>query len=73
FCYASSTFGRMVGVMKGIPSVVHDFDTQIYFPYPLYGILGTFEKLATREWPADPAGASHTGKPIVPRSRAVPT
>ncbi|MGH8771433.1 MAG: glycosyltransferase family 4 protein, partial [Burkholderiales bacterium] len=36
FCYASSTFGRMVGVMKGIPSVVHDFDTQIYFPYPLY-------------------------------------
>lgn len=36
FCYAASTFGRMVGAVKGIPTVVHDFDTQIYFPYPLY-------------------------------------
>ena len=36
FCYASSTFGRMVGALLGIPTVIHDFDTQIYFPYPLY-------------------------------------
>ncbi len=36
FCYAASTFGRLVGAAKGIPTVVHDFDTQIYFPYPLY-------------------------------------
>lgn len=36
FCYASSTFGRLVGVAKGIPTVIHDFDTQVYFPYPLY-------------------------------------
>jgi glycosyltransferase involved in cell wall biosynthesis len=36
FCYAASTFGRMVGVAKGIPTVIHDFDTQVYYPYPLY-------------------------------------
>ena len=36
FCYASSTFGRMVGVANGVPTVIQDFDTQVYFPYPLY-------------------------------------
>jgi glycosyltransferase involved in cell wall biosynthesis len=36
FCYAASTFGRIAGKMNGIPTVVHDFDTQIYFPYPTY-------------------------------------
>jgi glycosyltransferase involved in cell wall biosynthesis len=36
FCYASSTFGRLVGRWLGLPTVVHDFDTQIYFPYPFY-------------------------------------
>jgi hypothetical protein len=36
FCYASSTFGRLVRVLTGIPAIIHDFDTQIYFPYPLY-------------------------------------
>jgi glycosyltransferase involved in cell wall biosynthesis len=36
YCYASSTFGRMVSAAKGLPAVVHDFDTQIYFPYPFY-------------------------------------
>ena len=36
YCYASSTFGRIVGSALGIPTVIHDFDTQIYFPYPLY-------------------------------------
>jgi glycosyltransferase involved in cell wall biosynthesis len=36
FCYAASTFGRMVGVANSIPTVVHDFDTQIYYPYPWY-------------------------------------
>jgi len=36
YCYASSSFGRLVGALLGIPTVIHDFDTQIYFPYPLY-------------------------------------
>lgn len=36
FCYASSTFGRIVGAVLGVPTIIHDFDTQIYFPYPLY-------------------------------------
>ena len=36
FCYASSTFGRIVGTVVGVPTIIHDFDTQIYFPYPLY-------------------------------------
>lgn len=36
FCYAASTFGRIVGRVRGVPTVIHDFDTQIYFPYPTY-------------------------------------
>jgi len=36
FCYASSTFGRIVAALTGIPAIIHDFDTQIYFPYPMY-------------------------------------
>lgn len=36
FCYASSTFGRLVSKLTGIPAIIHDFDTQIYFPYPAY-------------------------------------
>jgi hypothetical protein len=36
FCYAASTFGRLIGRAKGIPTVIHDFDTQVYFPYPAY-------------------------------------
>ena len=36
YCYASSTAGRLVGRWRGIPTVIHDFDTQVYFPYPLY-------------------------------------
>lgn len=36
FCYAASTFGRLVGRSLGLPAVIHDFDTQIYFPYPFY-------------------------------------
>ena len=36
FCYAASTFGRIVGAALNIPTVIHDFDTQIYFPYPMY-------------------------------------
>jgi glycosyltransferase involved in cell wall biosynthesis len=36
FCYSASTFGRVVGIMNGVPTVIHDFDTQVYFPYPFY-------------------------------------
>jgi glycosyltransferase involved in cell wall biosynthesis len=36
FCYAASTFGRIVGALRGIPTVIHDFDTQVYFGYPQY-------------------------------------
>jgi len=36
FCYAASTFGRLVGAFRGIPTIIHDFDTQVYFPYPMY-------------------------------------
>jgi glycosyltransferase involved in cell wall biosynthesis len=35
-CYASSTFGRLAGWLKGIPTVIHDYDTEVYFPYPAY-------------------------------------
>jgi len=36
FCYQASTYGRILSALTGIPAVVHDFDTQVYFPYPLY-------------------------------------
>jgi glycosyltransferase involved in cell wall biosynthesis len=36
FCYAASTFGRLVGRLRGVPTVIQDFDTQVYFPYPPY-------------------------------------
>lgn len=35
-CYASSTFGRLAGLIKGIPTIIHDYDTEVYFPYPSY-------------------------------------
>ena len=35
-CYASSTFGRIVGLIAGVPSIIHDYDTEVYFPYPSY-------------------------------------
>ena len=35
-CYASSTFGRLAGLMAGIPTIIHDYDTEVYFPYPSY-------------------------------------
>ena len=35
-CYASSTFGRLAGLLTGIPTIIHDYDTEVYFPYPSY-------------------------------------
>lgn len=36
FCYAASTLGRVVGALRGIPTIVQDFETSTYFSYPLY-------------------------------------
>lgn len=35
-CYASSTFGRLASLLTGIPAIIHDYDTEVYFPYPSY-------------------------------------
>lgn len=35
-CYAASTFGRIISLFTGIPAIIHDYDTQAYFPYPWY-------------------------------------
>jgi glycosyltransferase involved in cell wall biosynthesis len=35
-CYGASTFGRLAGLITGVPAVIHDYDTEIYFPYPWY-------------------------------------
>lgn len=35
-CYAASTFGRIISLFTGIPAIIHDYDTQVYFPYPWY-------------------------------------
>lgn len=43
FCHASSTFGRIVAAITGIPTVIHDFDSEVYFPSP--GYLGAVDRL----------------------------
>jgi glycosyltransferase involved in cell wall biosynthesis len=35
-CYGASTFGRLASALTGVPVVVHDYDTEVYFPYPWY-------------------------------------
>lgn len=35
-CYGASIFGRLAGLMTGVPCILHDYDTAIYFPYPPY-------------------------------------
>ncbi|HEU4699655.1 MAG TPA: glycosyltransferase family 4 protein, partial [Gemmatimonadales bacterium] len=46
FCHASSTFGRIVAAMTGVPTVVHDFDSEVYFPSPAY--LDVVDRLLAR-------------------------
>ncbi len=29
-----STFGRLAGHLTGVPTLIHDYDTEVYFPYP---------------------------------------
>src|ERR1043165_6059668 len=38
-CYGASTFGRLASALTGVPVVVHDYDTEVYFPYPWYHSL----------------------------------
>lgn len=42
-CYGASTFGRLAGLLTGVPAIIHDYDTEIYFPYPWY--LGLADRL----------------------------
>jgi len=46
FCYASSTYGRIIGGLTGIPTIIQDNETQTYFPYPLY--LKIFDRILAR-------------------------
>jgi glycosyltransferase involved in cell wall biosynthesis len=48
-CYGASTFGRLANVVSKVPTIIHDYDTEVYFPYPWY------------LWAADKALASRTG------------
>jgi glycosyltransferase involved in cell wall biosynthesis len=49
-CYGASTFGRLAGLLTGIPSIIHDYDTEVYFPYPWY--LGLADRMLARMTPA---------------------
>src|ERR1041384_6787221 len=53
-CYGASTFGRLASALTGVPAVIHDYDTEVYFPYPWYLRL------------ADRALASRTDRAIAP-------
>jgi glycosyltransferase involved in cell wall biosynthesis len=35
-CYAASSFGRLASLLTGVPCIIHDYDTAVYFPYPMY-------------------------------------
>lgn len=35
-CYGASTFGRVANLFTGVPTIIHDYDTEVYFPYPWY-------------------------------------
>ncbi len=35
-CYGASTFGRLANLITGVPAIIHDYDTEVYFPYPWY-------------------------------------
>ena len=32
-CYGTSTYGRIAGRLTNVPCVIHDYDTDFYFPY----------------------------------------
>jgi glycosyltransferase involved in cell wall biosynthesis len=42
-CYGASTFGRLAGLLTSVPCIIHDYDTEVYFPYPWY--LGLADRL----------------------------
>ena len=42
-CYGASTFGRLAGLYTGVPAIIHDYDTEVYFPYPWY--LGIVDRV----------------------------
>ncbi len=35
-CYGTATYGRMASWITGVPSIIHDYDTDHYFPYRWY-------------------------------------
>jgi glycosyltransferase involved in cell wall biosynthesis len=42
-CYGASTFGRLASLITAVPAIIHDYDTEIYFPYPWYlGVADRF-------------------------------
>ena len=51
-CYGASSFGRMASALTGVPAVIHDYDTEVYFRYPWY------------LWLADRVLASRTDRAI---------
>ena len=51
-CYGASSFGRLASILTGVPAVIHDYDTEVYFRYPWY------------LWLADRVLASRTDRAI---------
>jgi glycosyltransferase involved in cell wall biosynthesis len=42
-CYGTSVYGRLAGMWAGVPRIIHDYDTDFYFPYPWY--LGEIDRV----------------------------
>ncbi len=69
-CYGASTFGRLAGLLTGVPTVIHDYDTEVYFPYPWY--LGIADRALA--WMTQGAiAASPMVRDFLVRKRRIPT
>lgn len=66
-CYGASTFGRLAGLMTGVPTIIHDYDTEIYFPYPWY--LGIADRALAASTPAAIAASPMVRKFLETRRR----
>jgi glycosyltransferase involved in cell wall biosynthesis len=44
-CYGTSTYGRIASLLTGVPCIIHDYDTDHYFPYTWY--LGLADRILT--------------------------
>ncbi len=69
-CYGASTFGRLAGLITAVPSVIHDYDTEVYFPYPWY--LKIADRLLASSTPTAIAASPMVKEFLIKRRKVSP-